>query len=234
MASILVIEDDADLTEIIQLHLIDDGHNVDVVTDGQSGYSMAKFNHYDLLLLDLGLPGMDGVELCRKYRQHDEYTPILMVTARDSELDRVLGLEMGADDYLVKPFGVRELKARIKAILRRQQLISNFDNSADNVVEFRELSIIPTKRQVTIRNKPIELTAKEFDLLLFLTSNPGQVYSREQLLDSVWGYSNSCYEHTVNSNINRLRNKIEQKASAPEYILTVRGVGYKFNDRLMK
>jgi DNA-binding response OmpR family regulator len=232
MSNILVIEDDADLAEIIDLHLRDNGHQVLVSNDGLCGYDIASAQSFDLILLDLGLPNMDGIEICRKLRQNDELTPVLMLTARDSELDRVLGLEMGADDYLVKPFSIRELQARIKAILRRQQLLQRMKNTATGPIAFRELEINPAKRLVNVRTQAVELTAKEFDLLLFLTAHPGQVYSREQLLDSVWGYSSGYFEHTINSNINRLRNKIERSPSAPEYILTVRGVGYKFNDKV--
>ena len=232
MAKLLLIEDDKDLTDIMHLHLDDAGYRVTLCQDGESGLKAATERHFDLILLDLGLPKLDGLDVCRKLRQKDEVTPVLMLTARDAELDRVLGLEIGADDYLVKPFSIRELQARIKAILRRQQLLSRIQGENELPLAFRDLEIHPGKRKVKIRDKQIELTAREFDLLLFLTAHPGQVYSREQLLDSVWGYTSDCFEHTINSNINRLRNKIEMSPSAPEYILTVRGVGYKFNDSL--
>lgn len=230
MANILVIEDDADLQDLIVLHLQDDQHEVTLCTDGIAGLAKATTRNFDLILLDLGLPGLDGLELCRRMRQSDELTPIMMVTARDSELDRVLGLEIGADDYMVKPFSIRELQARIRATLRRQHLFNRFKNDLGAELSFDELYIEPAKRLVKVRDRVVDLTAKEFDLLFFLTSHPGKVYSREQLLDSVWGYSNSYYEHTINSNINRLRSKIERSPSEPNYILTVRGVGYKFRD----
>ena len=177
---------------------------------------------------------MDGFELCKKIRAKANYTPVLMLTARSSELDRVLGLELGADDYLSKPFSIRELIARVKAILRRVESLGDKDEQPkiDSPKRYGELEIDPTKHQVVLAGKSMDLTAREFELLWHFAQHPGQVFTRTQLLDNVWGYGHDGYEHTVNSHINRLRSKIEKNPSKPEYILTVWGVGYKFNDKL--
>jgi DNA-binding response OmpR family regulator len=190
----------------------------------------AEAKHYDLIILDLMLPGMDGLEICRRLRSKANYTPILMLTSKSSELDRVLGLEMGADDYLTKPFSVMELIARVKAIFRRVDAIAAREVKARQQLEFGELAIDVERRAVKLRGAALDLTAKEFDLLLHLALNPGRVYTRTQLLDQVWGYSHSGYEHTVNSHMNRLRAKIESDPATPRYVLTVWGVGYKFAD----
>jgi len=198
--------------------------------DGIVGLAEAESRPYDLIILDLMLPGMDGLEICRRIRAKGRYTPILMLTAKSTELDRVLGLEMGADDYLTKPFSVLELAARVKAIFRRVDSLAQPEGK-DKVIESGPLRVDVDRREVTLQGKPVELTAKEFDLLLHFAENPGRVYSRSQLLDKVWGYSHSGYEHTVNSHINRLRAKIEANPNQPEFIQTVWGVGYKFRDR---
>jgi DNA-binding response OmpR family regulator len=172
---------------------------------------------------------MDGLEICREVRANASYTPILMLTCRTSELDRVLGLEIGADDYLTKPFSLRELMARIKALFRRiDALESEHTSEVPEIVRVRELKIEPSKREVTLRGTLIDLTAKEFDLLYQFAKHPGRVYTRSELLDLVWGYAYKGYEHTVNSHINRLRAKIEEDQNQPKYIITVWGVGYKF------
>jgi len=232
MATILVLEDDSDLSSLISTHLTGMQYRVDVCHHGAKGLQQAIANPYDLIILDLGLPEMDGLDVCKRYRASNELTPILMLTARNTELDKVIGLEMGADDYLGKPFSIRELQARVKAMLRRHSLLSKKFEPESNaeIVVNQDLCLDPAKRQVKCRSTLIDLTAREFDLLFFLASNPGRVYNREQLLDKIWGYSNSYYEHTINSNINRLRSKIELDPARPEYILTVRGVGYKFFD----
>ncbi len=184
---------------------------------------------HDLIILDIMLPGIDGLEICRRVRARSDYTPILMLTARSSEVDRVLGLELGADDYLTKPFSILELVARVKALFRRMEALQSTDaDSGQAPIHFSELSIEPDKRSVLVRGEPITLTAKEFDLLLHFARQPGRVFTRGQLLDSVWGYGHEGYEHTVNSHINRLRSKIEEDPAAPRYILTVWGVGYRF------
>jgi DNA-binding response OmpR family regulator len=224
---ILVVEDDQDINKLIAMNLKDMNHDVDTCDNGRRGFSMAREGRYDLMILDLMLPEMDGLEICRDLRSANVLTPILMLTARDSEADRVVGLEMGADDYLTKPFSVRELQARVKAILRRMDMLNKPEPQSDELV-IDNLVINAGRRKVVLSNQDIELTSTEFDLLIYMARQPGMVFSRAQLLDSVWGYQHSGYEHTVNSHINRLRNKLEQDPSKPEYILTVWGVGYKF------
>jgi DNA-binding response OmpR family regulator len=182
-------------------------------------------------MLDLRLPGPDGLSICRALRRDQAYTPVLMLTSKSSELDRVLGLELGADDYVTKPFSVSELMARVKAIFRRVESLDKRYSAETETIHLGALVIDTAGRGVTVQGQPISLTAREFDLLLHFVRHPGQVFSRAQLLDSVWGYGHEGYEHTVNSHINRLRAKIEQNPSQPEYIVTVWGVGYKLDGR---
>lgn len=228
MASILVLEDDSHLAELISKHL-GEKHQVSACANGLAGLKLALQSDFNLLIIDLGLPGMDGLEVCKEFRKHNEQTPILILTSRNSEIDRVIGLELGADDYMGKPFSIHELQARVKAILRRQQLYKQEEGN-DKGLRFEELSIDPLRHEVICRGNRVELTAREFDLLYFLASHPGRVYSREQLLNEIWGYTSDVFEHTVNSNINRLRSKLEQDAENPHFVITVRGVGYKFSD----
>ncbi len=230
--SILVVEDDQDINNLITMNLRDQRHNVEACSDGGRGLKLALNGHYDAIVLDITLPEMDGLEICRRLRAKNIITPILMLTARDSEADRVVGLEMGADDYLTKPFSIRELQARVKAILRRSDMSQGIATADKAFMQFKSLLIDASKRSVTLHDKKIELTSTEFDLLWHLAKQPGMVFSRSQLLDSVWGYQHSGYEHTVNSHINRLRNKLESDPSIPSYILTIWGVGYKFNDSI--
>lgn len=228
---VLLIEDDRDIADLVALHLRDEGYEVDVHHDGSEGLAAARLHPYDLLVLDLMLPGTDGLSICRELRSGERYLPILMLTAKSSELDRVLGLELGADDYLTKPFSIRELVARVKALLRRAEAMGAPEPKAsaqEQVLSCGEMQIDAGRRTVHIAGKAIDLTAKEFDLLYYFASHPGRVYSRIQLLDQVWGYGHEGYEHTVNSHINRLRGKIENDPANPHYILTVWGVGYKF------
>ncbi len=230
---ILIVEDNEDIAELVSLHLRDLDCEVQLAADGNTGYEFATAGGWDLIILDLMLPGMEGLELCRRLRAGDHYTPILMLTAKSSEVDRVVGLEMGADDYLTKPFSIRELIARVKAIFRRlEALAPKPDGEGAARLTAGAMTIDPDKRTVSIGDEPVELTAREFDLLMQFARNPGRVYSRQQLLDLVWGFGHDGYEHTVNSHINRLRAKIEGDPSNPEYVMTVWGVGYKFNDRL--
>ena len=226
---ILVVEDDPDISRLLKIHLSDIAFKVDVVNNGVDGLNRASNHDYQLIVLDLMLPGLDGLEICRRLREMSINTPVLMLTAKSSELDRVLGLELGADDYLTKPFSIKELQARVKAILRRVDLSREHNKvDKDERIEVASLVIDVGGRNVTIEGSPVELTVKEFDLLLHFAKNPGRVYSRGQLLDTVWGYSHSGYEHTVNSHINRLRKKIENDPERSRYIETVWGVGYKF------
>jgi DNA-binding response OmpR family regulator len=229
---VLVIEDDRDIAHLLKLHLNDIAMDVDLVGTGIGGYEKASTGAYDIIILDLMLPGMNGLEVCRKLREQAVQTPILMLTAKSSELDRVLGLELGADDYLTKPFSIQELQARVKAMLRRSAMQTGQpqDNSEEESITIRNLTILPERRQVSVAGKEVELTAREFELLLHFARNPGKVYSRAQLLDKVWGYGHDGYEHTVNSHINRLRKKIEIDPAKAEYIVTVWGVGYKIEE----
>jgi len=232
---ILVIEDNKDLAHIVAVHLEDLNMDVDKSYNGKDGYKLASKNQYDLILLDIMMPGMNGIEVCRELRNNKIHTPIIMLTAKTSEVDRVLGLEMGADDYLTKPFSIRELVARVNAVIRRNDVYK--ETQADSELPLEEkilcgnLDINVEKRLVMLGDKQIDLTATEFDLLVFFSKQPGLVFSRSQLLDKVWGYGHEGYEHTVNSHINRLRAKIEKDAANPEYILTVWGVGYKFTEK---
>ena len=227
---VLVIEDDADIARLVKLQLTDLGCTVTLAADGARGLAEAEARAYDLVSLDLMLPGIDGLEICRRLRARPGYTPILMLTAKSGELDRVLGLEMGADDYLTKPCSVLELCARVKAIFRRVDSLASRPEAAPQVIEHGGLTIDVERREVRLDGRAVELTATVFDLLLHFARHPGRVFSRTQLLDQVWGYSHSGYEHTVNSHINRLRAKIEANPNQPEYIQTVWGVGYKFHD----
>jgi DNA-binding response OmpR family regulator len=227
---ILVIEDERDIADLLKLHLSDLCSEVVLAFDGTNGLEQALGGHWDLIILDLRLPGVDGLQICRRVREGSAYTPILMLTSKSSELDRVLGLEMGADDYLTKPFSILELLARVKAIFRRVESMANAGENGSGFIDSGSLFIDADKRTVNINGDAIDLTAKEFDLLVHFARHPGRVYTRTQLLDSVWGYGHEGYEHTVNSHINRLRGKIEQDPASPQMILTAWGVGYKFSD----
>ena len=228
---ILIIEDNRDLAHLLESHLRDLAFQVDLSFDGNAGLTKADSNNYDLVILDLMLPGLDGIEICQRLRRKSSYVPILMLTAKSSEMDRVVGLEVGADDYVTKPFSIRELLARVKAIFRRvDELTDGAKEELSAVIRTGDLVIDPIKRSAHIEDRTVDLTAKEFDLLLHFARNPGKVYTRSQLLDIVWGYGHDGYEHTVNSHINRLRSKIEKDPAHPVYVLTVWGVGYKFID----
>ncbi|MCP5208150.1 MAG: response regulator transcription factor [Hahellaceae bacterium] len=227
---ILIVEDDHDINNLVAMNLKAAGYDVEKTEHGGQGLQMALTGSYDLMILDIMLPEVDGLEICRRLRAQGTTTPIMMLTAKDGEIDRVVGLEMGADDYLTKPFSVRELQARVKAMLRRVEMMRQADVPTDETLHVGELTINPSRRVVTLKGQVLELTSTEFDLLLYLARHPGMVFSRTQLLDNVWGYQHSGYEHTVNSHINRLRTKIEADPSQPQYVLTVWGVGYKFND----
>jgi len=228
-ATILVIEDDPDIADLLRIHLGDLGYAVDRVSDGKAGLARALQGSYALVILDLMLPLLDGLEVCKRIRAQNRYLPILMLTAKAEEVDKVLGLELGADDYLTKPFSIRELIARVKALFRRIEIDQeNVQEDAVYPLRYGDLTVDPEKRKVTLRYQTVELTAKEFDLLMLFARHPGRAYSRQELLDVVWGYQYSGYSHTVNTHINRLRSKIEDDPSNPVYIKTVWGVGYRF------
>ncbi|MEM1175733.1 MAG: response regulator transcription factor [Pseudomonadota bacterium] len=228
---ILVVEDEADIAELLELHLADLCDEVVIARDGHDGMRLATESDWTLIILDLRLPGPDGLQICRAVRKARSYQPIMMLTAKSAELDRVLGLETGADDYLTKPFSVLELVARVRAIVRRVDSMRErpAETTHDEQIVRGEVSIDPERREVSLCGKPVELTAKEFDLLEHFVRHPGRVFRRADLLDSVWGYGHEGYEHTVNSHINRLRAKIEKDPARPEMIVTVWGVGYKFS-----
>ena len=223
---ILIIEDEPDIAQLISLHLEDRYETVVTVHDGADGFAMANRDDWDLILLDLRLPGMEGLEVCRQLRAEKNYVPILMLTSKSSELDQVLGLEMGADDYVTKPFSVMELTSRVRAILRRVDLaVPKPEIRA--VLSHDDIEVDLGQRRVAVEDEVIDLTAREFDLLCHFMRHPGEVFSRTQLLDEVWGYGHAGYEHTVNTHINRLRSKIESDPTAPTRLVTIWGVGYK-------
>jgi DNA-binding response OmpR family regulator len=233
MKKILIIEDDPDIVALVDVHLKDLNCAVEKCGDGESGLAAALTGEYDLIILDLMLPRLDGIQVCQNLRGRHVNTPLIMLTAKSEEIDRVLGLEIGADDYIVKPFSVRELIARVKAQLRRTQLDKDtINNLANTIVRHNGLIIDLEKRKVEVDSRNVDLSPKEFELLLLLASHPGKSYTRASLLNQVWGYDFDGFEHTVNSHINRLRAKIEPDVSKPKYILTSWGVGYKFNDEM--
>ena len=231
--SILVAEDQTDIRDLLVMNLQAAGYNVRAVGDGIAALASQNETASDLLILDLMMPGMDGLEVCKALRARGRSAPILMLTAKSTELDRVLGLELGADDYLTKPFSLAELLARVKALLRRADLLraASADAQAQTqAIRNGDLEVLPAKRQVRYRGQAIDFTALEFDLLLHFASHPGHVFSRAQLLNAVWGYTHDGYEHTVTTHINRLRAKLEADPMRPELILTVRGAGYKMRE----
>lgn len=231
MKHVLIVEDDADIIELVSIHLRDLDCEVTQAMNGREGLETALSGNFDLIVLDVMLPEMDGIAICQRLRALENFTPILMLTAKSEEFDKVLGLESGADDYLTKPFGIREFTARVKAILRRNERLAATPQAAARIVR-GSLEIDIEKRRVSREGERIELTPKEFHLLHLLADHPGRSFSREELLSMVWGYEFSGYDHTVNSHVNRLRAKIESDDAEPQYILTTWGVGYRFNDDL--
>ncbi|SQH74056.1 Transcriptional regulatory protein SrrA [Shewanella benthica] len=223
---ILIVEDEPDLANLIKLNLNTLSYGVSHSTTLKHARETLAVKQFDLILIDRMLPDGDGIMLCQQLRESGQTVPCMMLTAKDSEADIVLGLEAGADDYLVKPFSVLELRARVKALLRRSHQI---ENQQESRLDFDGITINCTTREVISFDTTLELTAREFDLLLFMAKHPRQVFSRMQLLEAVWGYSYSGYEHTVNSHINRLRAKLSHCASTANLVKTVWGVGYKFS-----
>ncbi|NBC85160.1 MAG: response regulator [Bacteroidetes bacterium] len=226
--SILLVEDDSDIADLLLLHLSDAGYDVEVVEDGDKGRERALDGSHDLVILDIMLPGTDGFDICRDLRARDRSKPVLMITAKTEEVDKVLGLELGADDYITKPFSIREVLARVKAVFRRIEVDHEAASDTTQPISVGPLTIEPTKRKVSRGGEAVDLTGKEYELLLLFARNPGRVYSRQELLEDVWGYQYSGYSHTVNTHINRLRNKLEPDPSNPIYVRTVWGVGYRF------
>ncbi|MBL7943463.1 MAG: response regulator transcription factor [Flavobacteriales bacterium] len=228
---VLIIEDEGPLVELLQLHLQDLGFNVTSFENGKMGLAWARNHPFDLLILDINLPGIDGLEICRQLRDTGIRSPILMLTARTDERDKIVGLETGADDYVTKPFSIKEFLARVKAIFRRAEMDKEAQRNNVPTIRYKQLEIDRAKRKVCLDGNRVELTPKEFDLLVLLASNPGVTYNRRELLERAWGYDFEGYEHTVNSHINRLRSKVEKDPDHPEYVLTTWGVGYRFNDQ---
>jgi len=228
-AHILVIEDAPEVAQLVEGRLSEAGFAVSVEADGADGLERALRGRFDLIVLDLMLPSLEGMEVCRQLRAAGDATPILILTAKSTELDRVAGLELGADDYLVKPFSALELVARVKAILRRVPAEGRVPPAlAGRRLRFGELELDLAARELRRAGEPVALTPKEFDLLALFATNPGRVYTRSQLLDQVWGYGEGVYEPTVTSHINRLRGKIEPDPANPVWIETVWGTGYRF------
>ncbi|GMN05911.1 response regulator transcription factor [Croceitalea sp. MTPC5] len=234
MKNVLIIEDDLEIIHLLEIHLKDLHCDVGSATSGVNGLQKAIELRPDLIILDIMLPEMDGIEVCQKIRANNIKSPIIMLTAKSEEIDKVLGLEVGADDYLTKPFSVREFIARVKAIFRRQKMTekSGTNIASHKILQFENLSIDIEMRKVMLSGQKVELSPKEFELLVLLSSNAGKSYDRTKLLNLIWGYDFKGYEHTVNSHINRLRSKIEPDMGNPTFILTTWGVGYKFNEEL--
>ena len=229
---ILLVEDDTDLTEVITLHLQNEGYEVLAAHDGKTGLQAVEAGRWSAVILDWMLPSLSGLDVLKEIRTVDLQVPVLRLTARGEEADKVLGLELGCDDYLAKPFSIRELTARIKALYRRIERAEELGRitSGDRILDFGPLKIDHGKRKVQIHGEPVQLTVKEYDLLHTLAARPGRTYSRRQLLDLVWEEDAEVYEHTVNSHVNRLRGKIEANPNRPRWILTVWGIGYRFTE----
>ncbi|PYS52676.1 MAG: DNA-binding response regulator [Acidobacteria bacterium] len=229
--TLLVVEDDENISSAISEYFTRAGYSVRTAEDGVAGVQSAMSDHPDAIVLDLMLPKMDGLAVCRELREKAPYIPILMLTAKDDVVDKVLGLEMGADDYITKPFSLRELEARIKSVLRRVRTSASAEGGSDDAPITRgKLRIDPSKREVMVGDRHVELTPKEFDLLRLFASNPGRVFPRKYLLEKIWDYSYEGYDRTIDSHINRLRAKIEDNPENPQMVLTVWGIGYKFCD----
>ena len=230
--NLLLVEDDAEIISLLKEGLRYEGFELTISRDGDSGLEKARQGDYGLILMDWMLPEMAGIDVVRALHEDNIHTPVIMLTARHDELDKVEALEAGCDDYITKPFSIKELVARINAVMRRAAShIQDEDGTARNISK-GDLKIDLEKRSVLIRGNEIQLTATEFNLLTLLIRQPGRVYSRKQLLDIVWDYSFEGYENTVNTHVNRLRSKIEKNPNKPEYVLTVWGVGYKFSDEI--
>lgn len=230
MKTVLLVEDDLEITKLLNLHLNSQLYNLTSCINGTEAINKTANNRYDLIILDITLPDISGMELCKKLRQNDQRTPIMMLTCRSEETDKVLALELGADDYVTKPFGILELMARTKALLRRADQLDVEKSDQKGFIIFKDLTIDIDKRKASARGERLELTNKEFDLLVLLAKHPGKAFSRHELLELIWGVAFSGYEHTITSHINRLRIKIETNLQHPEYILTAWGTGYRFSE----
>jgi DNA-binding response OmpR family regulator len=225
---VLIVEDDIHIADLLRIHLQDEGYQVTHCADGAQGLAQVRTGGWDALILDIMLPGVDGLEICRQARAMTSYTPIIITSARSSEVHRILGLELGADDYLPKPFSVLELVARVKALLRRADAMSRSQRAEGGMLELSGVRVDPITRQAHLHGAALDLTPREFDLLYHFIKHPEKVFSRLDLLNQVWGYQHDGYEHTVNTHINRLRAKIETDPADPTRILTVWGKGYRY------
>lgn len=230
MKKILLVEDDKQISEMLHLHFNAPAYHLTSCEKGKQAVVLATTEKYDLIILDIMLPDISGWEVLKQLRMKDCGTPVIMLTSLGEEADKVQGLELGADDYITKPFSILELMARTKALLRRTEQSKPEDPDAPEEISFKDIHIDKVKRKATIRNERLDLTPKEFDLLYLLASNPGKSFSRFELLELIWGFAFEGYEHTVTAHINRLRIKIEPDLSKPEYILTSWGIGYRFSE----
>ncbi|MEB6549585.1 response regulator transcription factor [Heyndrickxia sporothermodurans] len=227
MNKILVVDDEPSIVTLLKFNLEQAGFSVITAANGIEGYELALKEQFSFIVLDLMLPGMDGMEICKRLRQEKIKTPILMLTAKGDELDKILGLELGADDYLTKPFSPREVVARVKAILRRTTETNEANETEEPHYTIGHLKVYPEQFEAYFKSEKLELTPKEFELLLYLSSNRGKVLSRDQLLDSVWNYDYAGDTRIVDVHISHLREKIEEDTKQPQYIKTIRGFGYK-------
>lgn len=231
MKKVLVVEDELSIVKLLQYNLEKEGYEVDVAMDGQEGFDMAKENTYSIILLDIMLPSKDGMDVCRELRQEKVDTPVIMLTAKDSEIDKIVGLEIGADDYITKPFSPREVLARMKAIFRRlEKHPSKPEEEKESEIIFGDVHIYPEKYEVFVRGEKVDFTPKEFELLLYLSKHSNRILSREQLLLAVWDFDFSGETRIVDVHISHLREKIEDNPKEPQYIKTARGFGYKLED----
>lgn len=230
MRNILLVEDDPELTRLLTLHFDSGLYQLTCCATATEAIEKACSNTYHLILLDIELPDGSGMAVCKKLRQHAIQTPVMMLTCHAEESDKVLALELGADDFVTKPFGMLELMARVKALLRRSGQNSPKEEAEKKIIQFKELCIDGHKTKASLNGQRLELTPKEFDMLLLLASHPGKTFSRHELLEQIWGYTFEGYEHTITSHINRLRIKIEKDLSHPQYILTSWGKGYRFSE----
>ncbi len=230
MKSILLVEDDPEISKLLNLHFSSQTYNLIAAANGKDAMDEVLKTQFSLIILDITLPDINGMELCKLLRKNNVNAPIMMLTSHGEESDKVLALELGADDYVTKPFGILELMARTKALLRRGENNNPVEADKKQVITFKDLTVDGAKRKATIQGERLDLTSKEFDLLLLLASNPGKTFSRNELLEMIWGVTFLGYEHTITSHINRLRIKIETNLHKPEYILTSWGTGYRFSE----
>ena len=226
---ILIVEDEPAIADIVAFNLQREGFTAERADNGDDGLKMALNSSYDLILLDVMLPGIDGFEVLKKLREKNNAVPVIMLTAREEEADKVFGLDLGADDYITKPFSLKELLARVKANVRRGAVVSGTNANDDNKISFASLCIYPERHEVTKNGTALDLTAREYDLLMYLAKDPGKVVSREELMEKVWGYEFYGDLRAVDVAVRRLREKVEDDAAAPVLIITKRGMGYYFN-----